>query len=231
MERSLAILAAGACACLVQAEQFLIEYSAASGLYPEVCGWTRSTHGGGAVRSIADGILTLDSTGSSMICDFYRVDRPITPGPGETFVAEWRVRVAQHSGYWEGLASARADDGGEVAFGYDTDRVFGYWEGWYVPVAPSVFHTYRLESASMYDYSLWINGTYAHGGVFVRPGAPNPTVWFGDGTYGAGTLSLTQWDYFRFGIAPEPGGIALALAACACVARRWPRGALFKGEY
>jgi hypothetical protein len=230
MKRSLAILAAGLCVCLVQAEQFWISYDAACGQYPEQVGWTRTTHAGGAVRSISDGILTLDSTADPMIEDCYRIDRPITPGPGEMFVAEWRVCVAQQSGYWEVLAGAQADDGGQVVLDYKEDYVRSFWDGWSLPIASGAFHTYRLESTTMHDFSLWIDGTYAHSGAFDRPGPPIPFVAFGDASYGAST-SLTEWEYFRFGVVPEPGAIALAFAVCAYVARRRGRERiLFKGE-
>jgi hypothetical protein len=231
MKRIVVVLAAGLCACLVQAEPFLIEYSAASGLYPEESGWTRHTHGGGAARSLSDGVLTLDSTASSMICDYYRIDRPITPDPGETFVAEWRVCVAHQSGYWKALAGAVADDGAAVLFDYKEDYVRSFYDGWSVPIAPGVFHTYRLESTSMYDFSLYIDDSYARSGVFDRPGPPVPFAWFGDGSYGGDTLTLTEWDYFRFGVVPEPSGMALVLGVCTYVAcRRGREQVLFKGE-
>jgi hypothetical protein len=228
MKHILALLAAGLCACLVQAEPFWISYDAACGQFPEEVGWTRHTHDGGAVRSLSDGVLTLDSTASSMICDYYEMDHPITPGPGEMFVSEWRVRVVQQSGFWEALACAQADDGGVVVLGYSADHVKSWYEDWSVPIAPGIFHTYRLESTSMYDYSIWIDGSYVHDGVFDRPGPPIPFVVFGDGSYGTTpSVSLTQWDYFAFGVVPEPSSLMLLLAlpACACVARsrgvRW----------
>ena len=220
MKRIVAVVAAGLCACLVQAELFWISYDASCGLYPEEVGWTRTTHGGGAVRSLADGILTLDSTADSMICDGYGIYRPTTPGPGETFVCEWRMCLAQHSGFGESLVSMCADDGGGVAFRYWMDYLQSYHDGWTVPITPGVFHTYRLESTDMYTYSLWIDGAFVRTGQFDRPGPPTPYAAFGDCGYGGGVLSLTQWDYFRFGVVPEPGAIGLALAACACVARR-----------
>jgi hypothetical protein len=231
MKHILALLAAGLCACLVQAEPFWISYDAACGQFPEEVGWTRHTHEGGAVRSISDGVLTLDSTASSMIWDYYGMDRSIAPGPGETFAAEWRVCVAEQSGYGESLAAIGADSGADVLFDYWMDHVRSMAEGWSVPIAPGVFHTYRLESADLDTYSFWIDGSYVRSGVFTGPGPATPFVSFGDGSYGAGTLSLTQWGYFRFGVVPEPGGIALTLAAGACVARRRGRERVpFKGE-
>ena len=40
MKRIVAVVAAGLCACLVQAELFWISYDASCGLYPEEVGWT-----------------------------------------------------------------------------------------------------------------------------------------------------------------------------------------------
>jgi|GEM_PF-1029767 len=222
MKRIVAVVAAGLCACLVQAELFWISYDASCGLYPEEVGWGRIAHGGGAVRSLADGILTLDSTADSMICDGYGIYRPTTPGPGETFVCEWRMCLAQHSGFGESLVSMRADDGGGVNFRYWMGHLQSE-QGWTVPIAPDIFHTYRLESTDMYTYLLWLDGVYMGSDAFDRPGPPVPYAAFGDCTYGTTPQSsLTQWEYFRFGVVPEPNSLALVLAltTCACVARR-----------
>jgi hypothetical protein len=234
MKRIVTIVAAGLCACVVQAEPFWISYDAACGQFPEEVGWTRHTHEGGAVRSLADGVLTLDSTASSMICDYYEMDHAITPEPGETFVAEWRVCVSQQSGFWEALTCLRADDGGVVLFGYTQDHMRSWYETWSVPFDPTVFHTYRVESGDMYNYSLWIDDAHVHDGVFDRPGPPIPWVLFGDVSYGTTPcVSLTEWNYFGFGVVPEPSSLMLALAllAGACVARRRARQVgVFKGD-
>ncbi len=201
MRLTIALLAAGLCACLAPAEPYWVSYDADDGRFPEEVGWTRHTHGGGAVRSLADGILTLDSTASSMICDYYEMDHPTTPGPGETFVAEWRVRVAQHSGFWEALTYVRGDAGDDVLLGYTMDHLRSWDEGWSVPIAPGLFHTYRLESADLHAYSLWIDSAYVRSGVFEGPGAPIPWALFGDISYGTTPcVSLTEWDFFSFGV-------------------------------
>jgi hypothetical protein len=212
------------------AEQFWIEYDASCGQFPEECGWTRTTHGGGAVRSLADGVLTLDSMASPLISDYYKIERPITPGPGEMFVATWRMCVAQESGFWEWLAAVKADDGYLVMLAYKTDQMWSLDEQWYYPIAPGAFHTYRLESADLDTYSLWIDECCVHTGVFGGPFEPIPHVDFGDLGYGSNTLSLTQWSYWGFGIVPEPGAMALLLA-CACLGFRWERSWRFvKGD-
>jgi hypothetical protein len=218
--RILTILTLFALVSSAAAEQFWIEYDASSGLFPEECGWTRTTHGGGAVRSLADGVLTLDSTADQLIADYYRVDRPITPGPGETFVATWRVRVGYHSGYWEALAYIHADDGGRVLVDYKMDRMRVFDEGWQFAITPGVFHTYRIESNDMDVYTLSVDGSAVHGGVFHGPGEPIPFVDFGDIGYGGDTLTRLDWEYFGFGIIPEPSSLGMTLATAGVWALR-----------
>lgn len=204
-------------------EQFWVEYDASCGLFPEECGWMRTIEGGGAVRSLADGILTLDSMADPMIFDYYKMNRPITPGPGETFVATWRVCVAEQSEFWEQLAYFHGDAGSAVVLGYYLDRVCSLYEGWYLPFLPGVFHTYRLESPDLSSYSLWIDDAYSIAGVFHSPCEPVPFVIFGDGTCGTGAgVSRTEWEYFGFGVVPEPSALitVFAIALCALLAQR-----------
>src|SRR5262249_20346055 len=66
--------------------------------FPEAEGWERHTSGGGAVRSLLDGVLTLDSLQSPLIFDDYFWRRQLNPGPQELFVCEWRVRVTEAYG-------------------------------------------------------------------------------------------------------------------------------------
>lgn len=228
--RFVAVLILSSLGVSARAEQFWVEYDASCGFFPEECGWMRTTHGGGAVRSLADGILTLDSTADPMICDYYKIERPITPGPGEMFVATWRLCVAQESGYWEWLAGIKSDDGYRVSFSYKTDQIRNLDEGWYHSIAPGVFHTYRLQSDDLDTYSLWIDDVCVHTGVFNGPFEPIPYVDFGDLSYGSNTLSLTQWSYWGFGVVPEPGSILLLLAGV-CIAPRWaPSWQSVKGD-
>ena len=87
------------------------------------------------------------------------------------------------------------------------------------PIAPGVFHDYRVTSTDLRSYDLYIDGTFVHEGSFDHgPGTPS-YVAFGDFVQGAG--SRHEWDYFRFGaIVPEPVPIAMAAVF---LAWRWSR--------
>jgi len=80
-----------------RAEQFWIAYEGDD--YPENQGWNRvfgngaGPDQGGANRSVSDGIFTLESLYDVSVCDFYKQERTVDPGPADLFVAEWRVRI------------------------------------------------------------------------------------------------------------------------------------------
>ena len=70
---------------------------------PQNHGWghARGDESGGnsgAVCSVADGILTIDSLRSDWIYDFFYRYVPAEPNDNEMFVAEWRVAVDPRSG-------------------------------------------------------------------------------------------------------------------------------------
>jgi hypothetical protein len=73
------------------ADQYWVAYEAND--FPENMGWLRrygDENGpmhGGAERSVAEGILTLDGLRHDQIYDGAEMQRPIDPGPGELFVA------------------------------------------------------------------------------------------------------------------------------------------------
>ena len=60
----------------------------------------------------------------------------------------------------------------------------------------------------MRAYDLYIDGNLAISGSFWFSLTPSRVFW-GDSIQGG--ASLTHWDYFRFGVVPEPGpGLLLA---------------------
>ena len=87
----------------------------------------------------------------------------------------------------------------------------------------TVFHTYRLDSVDMVDYTMIIDDAVAWEGFFV-PGTVNSSiVVFGDRL--VGSASGSQWDYFRFGVVPEPGcALLLAVGLFLAPARRPRQG-------
>lgn len=199
---------------------------------PENVGWDRhfSRENGGATRRIVDGALELDSLADHAIFDFYEIDRQIDPDPGELFVATWRVKVLESFGgaRWVGDAAVviAPDGGGTLAFNHFPDRVISTRERWEISITPDEFHTYRIESWDMMNYSLWIDGQYVRDGIWDIPSLNQSFVNFGDGGQFGGLRSLSQWDYVRFGVVPEPTGLSLFLVgafACATTRRKVQR--------
>jgi hypothetical protein len=189
---------------------------------PENQGWTRNfgnwqgQYHGGAVRTLANGVLTIDSLYDAGVYDFCHMDRPIDPGPGERFVMEWGAKVDTTEGHapYDADISIFSDDAHVLAFGLTENAVIGGFEsGLTIPVASGVFHDYAVVSSDMLAYQLYIDGQLAHAGSFWQ-GVSRSSVGWGDGVQGA--ASLHRWDYFRFGVIPEPGSFVLLGAVIAC---------------
>ncbi len=197
-----------------RAERFWVAYEGDD--YPENQGWERvygDEHGpgsGGAVRSLADGIFTLDGLYSNAVVDFYVKDRAFDPGPGEKFVAEWRVLVDPASdpydvnvGIWRAVSPGYAyfqlgPSGVRIRPGLVT---IGLQEG--------VFHSYRFESVDMHSFTLDIDGAITFSGSFYDNTTLQYSVAFGDTV--DGQVSRSHWDYVRYGIVPEPCSAAAVL--------------------
>lgn len=200
--------------------------------FPENQGWERvygnedGPQEGGAERTIQDGVLTIDSLRSNQIYDFYELDRPIDPDPGELFVAEWRVHILAiegNPGTADSGVGIAPDDGGILGLFYFVDRIESVAEGWFEPIVPFVFHTYRIESDNMISYSLSIDGAVVRSGSWDLFSLNESFFNFGDGVQGA--RSLTEWDYVHFGVLPEPTTAVLGalVGALAWTRRRWAR--------
>lgn len=224
MRRLAACLALATIAALpAAAEQYWVAYEGND--FPENVGWIR-TYGneqgprqGGAMRSIANGALVLDSRESTQIYDFYKIERQLNPESGELFVAEWRLRVLDNlgnPGTADSVFGIARDGGGTLSFGYFVDRVTSTREGWELPVTPLDFHQYRVESTDMINYSLWIDGDFAISGMWDLNSLNESFVGFGDAVQGA--ASLADWDYMRFGVVPE-GSASVLLVLMAAVRR------------
>ena len=191
------------------AEPYWIAYEADD--FPEDVGWRRIYRNedgwgeGGAERSIEDGIFVLDTRRHDMICDYYKIERQMDPDPGETFAAEWRLKVDEAIRSTEvGVEIARDEPPGRVRFEYMEDEIWNGPEHWSHPIEPHVFHIYRVESMDMVTYSLWIDGEHVHDGLFDTPVNAHSFFAFGDLWYGGAVTSLSEWDYVRFGVVPEP---------------------------
>lgn len=171
--------------------------------FPEYVGWERHAHGDGGVRSLADGVLTLDSMYSRDIVDYYQQTWSTDPIKGELFIAEARMRVTEQDFFPEnGIGIARADSYGyvEVLVGLNSLIVLPSFVE--VPLTPAEWHTITIRSWDMHAFDLYIDGSLAHSGQFESETLNRGFCAFGDPVRGAS--SHTEWDYVYFSIVPEP---------------------------
>jgi hypothetical protein len=196
-------------------------------------GWYRMYDPPGDTRTIqadpdhpGNNWLVIDSRADPMVSDWAECDRPINlNGPQERFWSEWRISVVAQTGLDGDPGVALKDDHGRVAgFTFRYSEIYSYYDGWTYPIAAGVFHTYRLESADMMTYRLWIDGTLVRQAPFFE-GLGGPYAEFGDIGSGGNMRSLVEWDFFRFGVlqVPEPSAALLVLIgiyACECRRRR-----------
>ena len=87
----------------------------------------------------------------------------------------------------------------------------------HAPFEPGVFHEFELRTRDMRDYELYIDGNLAISGSFWLSLTWSRAFW-GDSIQGG--ASLARWDYFRFGVVPEPNSLLALLAIAPCVLRR-----------
>ncbi|UCG31818.1 MAG: VPLPA-CTERM sorting domain-containing protein [Phycisphaerales bacterium] len=192
------------------ATPYYIGYEADTpGVFPEDVGWERHPTGGGANRTVADGIFTLSSDDPA-VSDIYRFDgnEQMNPDPGEFFFAEWRMRVLPGSANADVSVYFASDDyGGDVSMGWGENDFWSFADGNHLQLDATVFHTYRLESLDMVDYEFYLDGDLAYQGFFDPPTLNSSFAFWGDGGVGQpGTTiySSSEWDYFRLGVLPVP---------------------------
>lgn len=206
----LLVLGAGA-----RAEPFWIEYDASCGQFPEEVGWDRLAMGGGARRSLEDGALRLDSLASTSIIDCYGISHPVDLGPGESFVLEWRLRVNEVYGLADPpvkpVMAVFFAGYGRVTLEYSETSLYSLLEFTWIDFDPHAFHDYSLATSDLLTYTLRIDGSAAHTGPLVTPCSVSSVDW-GDSV--TGSSSLSDWDYVRFGVIPEPSSVLLTTCAC-----------------
>ena len=194
------------------AEPYWIAYDGND--FPENEGWERVISHGGAIRTIEDGALVLDSRADVMINDYYTISRTMNPGPGETFIMRWRLRVddVPSTVPWDPVAGVFSDNYTAAGFQIAEDRIRSTFEPEKVATfLPDVFHTFEFVSADMDSYELYIDGVICISGQFESVFEASRVGW-GDGIQGA--RSLTTWDQFEFGVVPEPqSGTAILVLA------------------
>ncbi len=179
-----------------------------------------------AIRTLHDGVLTINSLHDQGIYDGYWLERPgaIDPGPGETFVMEWSLRVEEVDPMYPSVpydpdTGVRSNEAFGVAFAFSTDCFYSYFEHIEWSLDLTITREFRLVSADMRTYSLYVDEELFFTGDFVHVMSQADVAW-GDGMQG--TASLHHWDYFRFGVVPEPGTAILLLIIPA-----WCRGRRF----
>lgn len=198
------------------AEPYWIAYEGND--FPENEGWERTfcdpngvVGQGGAIRTIEDGALVLDSRESTRIVDFYDWSRPVDPGSDETFIMRWRLRVDDvPSTYPYDVSAGVFSDGyrvaafalgeSEVKSIFEPDLILSYEAG--------VYHTFEFRSSDMLSYTLLIDDTLTMTGDFYSVFEASRVTW-GDGVQGASSLS--HWDFLEFGVVPEPSTSCLLL--------------------
>lgn len=89
----------------------------------------------------------------------------------------------------------------------------------HVSFEPGAFHEWEFRSADMRTYTLSLDGESAMSGVFVA-GLPRAHIGWGD--YVWGPTSNVEWDYFRFGVVPEPTSCVSMLLLAMTFIRRLP---------
>jgi hypothetical protein len=205
------VAALGALVAQAGAEQYWIAYEGND--FPENEGWRRNINAaGGANRWIEDGALVIDSLHNAAIIDDYVIDGISDPGPGELFVAEWRV-LSEEMLFWydAGVTIARSAVPGDVFIVYGVDEILVWREWEHIPIAPGEWHAYRVESEDMVEYSLSLDEEEVFTGLFEDQSFLQSFVGWGDLANGA--ASLTRWDYVRFGVVPEPHSLAYSIIA------------------
>ncbi len=214
-----------------RAEPFYLRYDA--DVFPEEAGWERhSTDPGGVVvRTVKDGVLTIDSTASYYATDWYRRETPaLTLDAGELFQLEWRMRTLMtdtwHSQCDTNVAISNAKRA-YVQVYVARDFVAAYDDVGTEPahvyaIEGGEWNTFALESVNMQEYSLYVNGAFAFSGVFNGSLIAGPNLLsFGESVIGM--RSLSEWDYVAVTVVPEPE-MVMAVVSLLCVLSRTMRG-------
>ena len=204
-------------------EQYWIAYEGND--FPENEGWVRSTIATPPERWLEDGSLFIDSRADPHTTDNYTIyfDAGLDPEPGETFIMRWRLNVHEATPWDDPGVYVISDDHYAVMFVFAERYVLSTHEGnVFAYFEPGMFHEFELRSGDMRSYELYIDGDLAIEGVFSESFFSACAGW---GDVVAGSASLAQWDYFRFGVVPEPAGAAMALAAIVALSLAYRRTA------
>jgi hypothetical protein len=200
----------GSFATPVFAEPYWVAYEGND--YPENDGWRRIWIEPIADRWFEDGSLVIDASGSGATDEWYeQYPAVVAPEAGEMFVMQWRLKVEMHSSGWGGAdVGIFADDRWGVGFCINDDKIRSIFETSHIAnYEPGIYHEFEMLSSDMRCYELYIDGDYAFAGTFWESLISNKIAW-GKGT--SGPRSVTSWDYFRYGVIPEPSTLILTFA-------------------
>ena len=201
-----------------RADEYWITYEGND--LPENEGWERHSSDPPAERWLEEGSLFIDSRADLHTTDNYTVyfDGGLDPEPGETFVMRWKLNVHE-AGPWE-------DPGVYVISDELWAVLFVFAEGYVsstheanvsAEFEAGMFHEFEMRSGNMRSYELYIDGDLAIEGVFFE-GFFSPCAGWGDVVHGG--ASLAQWDYFRFGVVPEPAAWLMTTISLPLLRRR-----------
>ncbi|MCC6359550.1 MAG: hypothetical protein IT450_12470 [Phycisphaerales bacterium] len=188
--------------------------------FPENEGWLREGVGDRSVRTLAGGVMTMDSLANKNGQDFYSIYSATDPGPGEEFVVEWRLRVNDvvwdnpNFRYDPGWAINSAD-GWYVSFVLGVNELHSLQEQVDVEFESGLFHEWEFRSTNMRTFTISLDRSPVWSGAFV-PGLPYSKLSWGDTVWGP--TSHVEWDYFHVGVVPEPTS-CLSMLALLCAAR------------
>jgi hypothetical protein len=175
--------------------------------WPDAQGWTRGSSNPPAQQWLADGLLFIDSRTAGGYDGYYQEPANMSPGPGEAFLFEWRLRIDEiTAGLHDPGVIVTAPDYYAVAFYMRMGLIESVFEsGRSAAFAAGEFHSFSLHSSDMRAYELYIDGVLALQGPFFAGSLPGPRVSWGDQSSGK---SLVAWDYVHYGVTPEPSTFA-----------------------
>ena len=230
--RLLGMLVLGGLTTAGRADPFYLRYDAEE-TYPEQDGFTRLGQDpeGLLVRSVEDGLFTIDSRASTSIIDAYLVrSESFDLDPGEELRVNWRMQTLEDSGtplttdvnvVLTNADAAFVDLFLGPDFVSDFERVDGSPKHLF-QFEPG-FHEFSLSSVDMLFYDLFVDGTFAFSGQFLSRAVTGPNlVAFGDAV--VGETSLSQWDYVEIAVVPEPFPWFCIIGTC-CMTEAQPGAA------
>jgi hypothetical protein len=209
---AIGILALAALTSPTRADPFYLRYDAEE-TYPEQDGFTRYGQDpeGLLVRSVKDGLFTIDSRASFGIFDLYLVQSDAFElERGEELRINWRMRTLEDTGTPQQTDVNFFLSNSSAAFvdlfigpGFVSENELG--DEHFYPFLPG-FHTFSFRSADMLSYQLFVDGAFAFAGLFHAQAIIGPNfVTFGDAVIGE--RSLSKWDYVEIAVVPEPSTI------------------------